>query len=121
MGSSNCLWMPRASVPEVPGVRIGTAASLAPRHYARAVSTHRIVLVSLLVANACLGLAAAYADGSWRDLWLNLLAGAVGVAFIVLFDVLFERSEARKPRSSRCSWPPALLLARRMRMICLPG
>jgi hypothetical protein len=43
------------------------------------------VLVSLLVASACLGLAAAYADGSWRDLWLNLLAEAVGVAFIVPF------------------------------------
>jgi hypothetical protein len=77
--------MPRASVPEVPGVRIGTVASLALRHYARAVSTRRVVLVSLLVASACLGLAAAYADESWRDLWLNLLAEAVGVAFIVLF------------------------------------
>lgn len=48
-------------------------------------STRRVVLVSLLVASACLGLAAAYADGPWRDLWLNLLAEAVGVAFIVLF------------------------------------
>jgi hypothetical protein len=60
------------------------------------VRTRRVVLVSLLVAGACLGLAAAYATGSWRDLWLNLLAEAVGAAFIVLFvDVLFERSEAR--------------------------
>ena len=89
--------MPTSSVPEVPGVRIGTVASLALRHYARAVSTRRIVLVSLLVASACLALAAAYADGSWRDLWLNLLAEAAGVAVIVLVvDVLFERSEARE-------------------------
>lgn len=42
MGSSNCLCMSRASVPEVPGVRIGTVASLALRHYARAVSTRRV-------------------------------------------------------------------------------
>jgi hypothetical protein len=84
------------------------------------------MLVSLLVASACLGLATAYADGSWRDLWLNLLAEAVGVAFIVLFvDVLFELSEARErdgrrraalhefgstlrqlqAGSFRCSWP----------------
>jgi hypothetical protein len=56
-----------------------------------------VVLVSVLVAGAGLGLAAAYANGSWRDLWLNLLAEAVGAAFIVLFvDVLFERSEARE-------------------------
>jgi hypothetical protein len=61
------------------------------------VSTRRVVLVSLLVAGAALGLAAVYANGSWRDLWLNLLAEAVGAAFIVLFvDVLFERSEARE-------------------------
>jgi len=61
------------------------------------VSTRRVVLVSLLVAGAGLGLAAAYATGSWRDLWLGLLAEAVGAAFIVLFvDVLFERSEARE-------------------------
>ena len=60
-------------------------------------STRRVVLVALLVAGAGLGLAAAYATGSWRDLWLNLLAEAVGAAFIVLFvDVLFERSEARE-------------------------
>jgi hypothetical protein len=57
------------------------------RYYARAVSTRRVVLVSLVVASACLGLAAAYADGSWRVLWLNLLAEAVGVAFIVPFAV----------------------------------
>jgi len=68
MGLSDCLWMPRASVPEVPGVRIGTVASLALRHYARAVSTRRVVLALLVVASACLGLAAAYADGSWRAL-----------------------------------------------------
>jgi hypothetical protein len=85
IGSSNCLCVPRASVPEVHGVRIGTVASPALRYYARAVSTRRVVLVSLVVASACLGLAAAYADGSWRVLWLNLLAEAVGVAFIVLF------------------------------------
>jgi hypothetical protein len=61
------------------------------------VSTRRVVLVALLVAGAGLGLAAAHADGSWRDLWLNLLAEAVGAAFIVLFvDVLFERSQARE-------------------------
>jgi hypothetical protein len=61
------------------------------------VSTRRVVLVTLLVAGAGLGLAAVYANGSWRDLWLNLLAEAVGAAFIVLFvDVLFERSEARE-------------------------
>jgi hypothetical protein len=61
------------------------------------VGTRRVVLVALLVAGAGLGLAAAYANGSWRDLWLNLLAEAVGAAFIVLFvDVLFERSEARE-------------------------
>jgi hypothetical protein len=54
-------------------------------------------LVALLVAGAGLGLAAASATGSWRDLWLNLLAEAVGAAFIVLFvDVLFQRSEARE-------------------------
>jgi hypothetical protein len=66
--------MPRASVPEVPGVRIGTVASLALRHYARAVSTRRVVLVSLLVASSASWTGVAYADGSWRDLWLNLLA-----------------------------------------------
>ena len=54
-------------------------------YYARAVRTRRVVLVSLVVASACLGLAAAYADGSWRNLWLNLLAEAIGVAFIVPF------------------------------------
>jgi hypothetical protein len=85
IGSSNCLCVPRASVPEVRGVRIGTVASLALRYYARAVSTRRVVLVSLVVASACLGLAAAYTDGSWRVLWLNLLAEAVGVVFIVPF------------------------------------
>jgi hypothetical protein len=61
------------------------------------VSTRRVVLVVLLVSGALLGVAAGLADGSWRDLWLNLLAEAIGAAFIVLIvDVLFERSEARE-------------------------
>ena len=54
------------SVPEVPRVRIGTVASLALRDYARAVSTRRVVLVSLLAASACLGLANEPAC-SWRS------------------------------------------------------
>lgn len=65
-------------------------------------STRRIVLGALAVAGACLGLAAAYAGGSWQDLWLNLVAEAIGVAFIVLFvDVLFERSKAREDDARR--------------------
>ncbi len=65
-------------------------------------STRRIVLGALVIAGACLGLAAAYAHGPWQDLWLNLLAEAVGAAFIVLFvDVLFERSKARERDARR--------------------
>jgi hypothetical protein len=65
-------------------------------------STRRIVSGALVIAGACLGLAAAYADGPWQDLWLNLLAEAVGAAFIVLFvDVLFERSKAREHDARR--------------------
>jgi methyl-accepting chemotaxis protein len=59
--------------------------------------TRRLVFVALLLAGACFAVAAVYAHGSWRDLWLNLLAEAGGAAFIVLFvDVLFERSNARE-------------------------
>jgi hypothetical protein len=55
------------------------------------------VLVALVVVGASLAVAAVYAHGSWRDLWLNLLAEAAGAAFIVLFvDVLLERSKARE-------------------------
>jgi hypothetical protein len=61
------------------------------------VSTRRVVLVALAVVGASLAVAAVYAHGSWRDLWLNLLAEAAGAAFIVLVvDVLFERSKARE-------------------------
>jgi hypothetical protein len=55
------------------------------------------VLVALVVVGASLAVAAVYAHGSWRDLWLNLLAEAAGAAFIILFvDVLFERSNTRE-------------------------
>jgi hypothetical protein len=61
------------------------------------VSTRRVVLIAIVVVGACFGLAAAASSGSWRDLWLNLLAEAFGAAFIVLFvDVLFERSKAHE-------------------------
>jgi hypothetical protein len=53
-----------------------------------------VVFVVLVVATTGLALGAVYAHGVWRDLSLNLLAEAVGAAFIVLFvDQLFERSK----------------------------
>ena len=59
-------------------------------------NVRRVVLVALVVVGTVLALGAVFADGVWRDLWLNLLAEAFGAAFIVLFvDVLFERSRQR--------------------------
>jgi len=66
------------------------------------VSTRRVVIVVFVAVGICLVLAAGVSGGSWRDLWLNLLAETVGAAFIVLVvDVLFERSRARDREAKR--------------------
>jgi hypothetical protein len=60
-------------------------------------STRRIVVLAFVVVGTGLGLGAVFADGVWRELWLNLLAEAAGAAFIVLFvDRLFERSRRKE-------------------------
>jgi hypothetical protein len=62
----------------------------------------RIVVLAFVVVGVGLGFGAAFADGVWQDLWLNLLAEAAGAAFIVLFiDRLLERSKQRDQDNRR--------------------
>jgi hypothetical protein len=64
--------------------------------------TRRIVVLAFVVVGTGLGVAAAFSDGVWQDLWLNLVAEAAGAAFIVLFiDRLLERSKQKEQDENR--------------------